>query len=80
MGNADNVRKDDRPVKDMGTASMYHYSGENKVYQSGRGRTGHRAIVRAVKALDVILVSIPFIMAWVLHYSQQVYISVFYRR
>ena len=80
MGNADNVQENDRPVKDKGTVSTYHYSGKNKVYQSGRGRTGHRAIVRAVKALDVLMVSIPFIMAWSLHYSQQVYIAVFYRR
>ena len=58
----------------------YHYSGDNRVYQDGRGRTAHRAIVRTVKAFNVILVSIPFIMAWIFHYSNHVFITSFYRR
>lgn len=35
----------------------YDYSGEKKVYNDGRGRTAHRAIVRLVKLLDVVMVS-----------------------
>ena len=33
----------------------YDYSGNKKTYQDGRGRTGHRTIVRLVKVIDVIL-------------------------
>ena len=58
----------------------YDYSGNKRTYQDGRGRTGHRAIVRLVKVIDVILVSIPFYAAWIIYYSHMVYITGFYRR
>lgn len=41
-------------------AYSYNYSGEKKVYDDGRGRTAHRAMVRFVKLLDVFMVSAPF--------------------
>ena len=44
--------------------SLYNYSGDNRIYGDGRGRTAHRVKVRFVKLLDVIMVSIPFILAW----------------
>ena len=58
----------------------YDYSGNKKTYQDGRGRTGHRTIVRLVKVIDVILVSIPFYVAWIAYYSHMVYLTGFYRR
>ena len=58
----------------------YNYSGEKKVYHDGRGRTAHRAIVRFVKFLDVIMVSIPFILAWSFYFSHKVYVVDFYRK
>lgn len=58
----------------------YDYSGNKKTYQDGRGRTGHRTIVRLVKVIDVILVSIPFYAAWIAYYSHMVYLTGFYRR
>ena len=59
---------------------IYDYSGNKKTYQDGRGRTGHRTIVRLVKVIDVILVSIPFYLAWIAYYSRMVYLTGFYRR
>ena len=46
----------------------YDYSGSSKTYQDGRGRTGHRTIVRLVKVIDVILVSITFYVSWIMYY------------
>ena len=51
----------------------YDYSGNNRVRQDGRSRTAHRTIVRFVKLLDVIMVSLPFITAWILYYSHKVF-------
>ena len=59
--------------------TTYNYSGDNRIYQDGRGRTAHRTIVRFVKLLNVIMVSIPFIAAWTLYYSNKVYHLSFYR-
>ena len=61
-------------------AYSYNYSGEKKVYDDGRGRTAHRAMVRLVKLLDVFMVSAPFILAWTMYFSHKVYITDFYRR
>ena len=61
-------------------AYSYNYSGEKKVYDDGRGRTAHRAMVRFVKLLDVFMVSAPFILAWTMYFSHKVYITDFYRR
>lgn len=60
--------------------SSYKYSGDSRIYGDGSGRTAHRAKLRFVKLLDVIMVSIPFIMAWSLYYSHTVYIADFYRK
>lgn len=58
----------------------YDYSGNKKTYQDGRGRTGHRTIVRLVKAVDIIMVSIPFYVAWIMYYSHMIYAKDFYRK
>ena len=58
----------------------YNYSGNNRTYHDGRNRTAHRAIVRLIKALDVVLVSIPFFAAWFLYYSHMLYAKDFYRK
>ena len=60
--------------------SGYNYSGKNRIYSDGKGRVEHRVKVRVVKLLDVIMVTIPFLAAWMLYYSHNVYISDFYRR
>lgn len=60
--------------------AAYSYSGESRTYKDGRGRTAHRTVVRLVKLLDVILVSIPFAVAWMQYYSHQVYAIIFYRK
>ena len=60
--------------------AAYSYSGESRTYNDGRGRTAHRTVVRLVKLLDVILVSIPFAVAWMQYYSHQVYAIIFYRK
>ena len=60
--------------------NLYQYSGKNRVYQDGKGKTVHRTKVRLVKAFDVIMVSIPYILAWYLYYSQRVYAISFYRK
>ena len=58
----------------------YNYSGYRKKYTDGKDRTEHRTIIRIVKVLDVIMVSIPFYIAWVVYYSRLVYLTGFYRR
>ena len=60
--------------------NLYNYSGKNKVYQDGKGKTIHRTEVRMVKLLNIIMVSIPFIAAWYMYYSQRVYALSFYRK
>ena len=58
----------------------YDYSGNNRVHQDGRSRTAHRTVVRFVKLLDVIMVSLPFITAWALYFSHKIFKFEFYRR
>ena len=70
----------DNGITDRRTTSGYHYSGDNRVYQDGSSRTVHRTKVRFVKLIDVIMVSIPFMLAWVLYFSHKVYLSDFYRK
>ena len=74
--------KSKRNEKEHKSVNQYHYdySGSRKLYQDGRGRTEHRTIVRLVKALDVIAVSIPFYVAWMAYYADMVYQKGFYRR
>ena len=71
-----------RKGKENKSSNQYHYdySGSRKLYQDGRGRTEHRTIIRLVKALDVIAVSIPFYVAWMAYYADMVYQKGFYRR
>lgn len=78
----DSNEKDRTPRrrKKSSTGNEYNYSGSNRVYNDGRGKTVHRTKVRMVKALDVVLVSIPFILAWFLYYSHQLYAKNFYRK
>lgn len=73
-------KKIDWKNQDNSYQYTYDYSGKEKKYQDGRGRTAHRTIVRFVKVLDVIAVSIPFYVAWMAYYSHMVYITNFYRR
>ena len=74
--------KSKRNEKEHKSVNQYHYdySGSRKLYQDGRGRTEHRTIIRLVKLLDVIAVSIPFCVAWMAYYSDMVYQKGFYRR
>ena len=74
--------KSKRNEKEHKSVNQYHYdySGSRKLYQDGRGRTEHRTIIRLVKLLDVIAVSIPFYVAWMAYYSDMVYQKGFYRR
>ena len=58
----------------------YNYTGKNRVYKDGRGRAVHRAKVRLVKLVDVIMVTIPFLAAWYFYYSHQIYVKDFYRK
>ena len=60
--------------------TSYNYSGDNRTYSDGRGRTAHRTIVRFVKLLDVLFVSVPFIIAWMSYYSHMLYQRDFYRK
>ena len=60
--------------------SSYNYTGKNRVYEDGKGRAVHRAKVRLVKLLDVILVTVPFLTAWYFYYSHQVFVKDFYRK
>ena len=71
-----------RKGKENKSSNQYHYdySGSRKLYQDGRGRTEHRTIIRLVKVIDVIAVSIPFYVAWMAYYSDMVYQKGFYRR
>ena len=78
MGNMNNSQRNADGSK--GTNPAYNYSGKNRTYKDGRGRTAHRTVVRLVKLLDVIMVCIPFAAAWVLYYGHQVYIEDFYRK
>ena len=39
-----------------------------------------RTIVRGVKLLDVILVTLPFALVWIFHYTNKVYLQSFYRK
>ena len=81
MSNAQNEPdKKENSTTERRTTTGYHYSGDNKIYQDGMGRTAHRTMVRFVKLIDVIMVSIPFIAAWTLYYSHKVYLSDFYRK
>jgi exopolysaccharide biosynthesis polyprenyl glycosylphosphotransferase len=57
---------------------IYHYSGASKTDIDGRNITEHRALLRFVKLIDVILVSIPFILAWYYFYSHDMIVS-YYR-
>ena len=77
--NYDHGRNEKNAAGSQNTSS-YNYSGDNRKYGDGRGRTAHRVIVRFVKLLDVIMVSIPFILAWALYYSHKVYRVDFYRK
>lgn len=63
-----------------GKGITYNYSGANKTYEDGRGRTAHRTVVRLVKLLDVIMVAIPFTIAWTVLFSHQMYAYEFFRR
>ena len=58
----------------------YNYTGRNRVYEDGKGRVVHRAKVRLVKLLNIVMVTIPFLVAWSLYYSHKVYLSDFYRK
>lgn len=69
-------KKNDSDVERL----SYDYSGTNRIYKNGKGKTMHRTIIRLVKLLDVIIVSIPFILAWYLYYAHMVYKVDFYRK
>ena len=60
--------------------SGYNYTGKNRVYKDGRGKAVHRAKVRLVKVMDVIMVTSPFLAAWYFYFSHQIYIRDFYRK
>ena len=62
-----------------GKGITYNYSGANKTYEDGRGRTAHRTVVRLVKLLDVIMVAIPFTIAWTVLFSHQMYAYEFFQ-
>ena len=81
MGSSNNERnKNSNGTTEGRSTAMYDYSGNKKIYQDGLGRTAHRTIIRFVKLLDVIMVSIPFAASWVLYYSHKVYFENFYRK
>ena len=75
-----NYRKSEKYKAHAKNESSYNYSGDIRTYDNGRGRTSHRAIVRFVKLLDVIMVSTPFILAWAMYYSHKVFRVDFYRK
>ena len=79
MGRTADKRKGYRGRKND-SQTVYDYSGRNRIYSNGRGRTVHRTVVRLVKLWDVILVSLPFATAWMFYYSHLVYVNSFYRR
>ncbi len=66
--------------KEQSVSYHYDYSGDRKKYVDGRDRTEHRTIVRLVKLVDVIMVSIPFYVVWFTYYSHMLYVKDFYRR
>ena len=78
MGTAQN-EQEKKDNKNAGK-STYQYSGDSKIFQDGRGRTAHRTVVRLVKLIDVIMVTIPFVAAWYLYYSQRLYSKEFFRK
>lgn len=53
------ANKEQRQTDNNSKPVTYSYTGESRTYKDGRGRTAHRTVVRLVKLLDVILVSIP---------------------
>lgn len=69
-----------RRDKNTNSQYTYDYSGNKKKYKDGRGRTGHRTIIRLVKIINVIMVSIPFYVAWITYYSHMLYAKDFYRK
>ena len=77
---SNNRGKNEKYVARTRNESSYNYSGDNRIYENGRGRTAHRAIVRFVKLLDVIMVSIPFILAWAQYDYHKVYRVDFYKK
>ena len=58
------ANKEQRQTDNNSKPVTYSYTGESRTYKDGRGRTAHRTVVRLVKLLDVILVSIPYAVAW----------------
>ena len=81
MGNAHNEQeKKGNGSAEKGKGITYNYSGANKTYEDGRGRTAHRTVVRLVKLIDVIMVGIPFAIAWMAYYWHQMYAIDFYRK
>jgi len=51
----------------------YHYIGEKRERrQTITGRLGGRILVRFIKLMDVILVSVPFITAWLMIYAPHI--------
>ena len=76
----DNRQQNSKKAQKADSGDFYNYTGKQRTYEDGSGRTAHRTIVRLVKLLDVILVSIPFAAAWMLYYSHKVYLTDFYRR
>ena len=73
-------KRNGNSCRENDSRTMYNYSGRNRVYNNGRGKTIHRLVVRLVKLLDVILVSLPFAVAWMSYYSNMVYADSFYRK
>lgn len=63
----------DDNTKGKKSVTSYNYSGDNKTYSDGRGRTAHRTIVRFVKLLNVLFVAVPFMISWKLYYSHMLY-------
>ena len=57
----------------------YHYDGVTRTDVRGHDKTEQRAIVRLVKSLNVLLVGLPFALAWAIYYSDQMRWR-FYRR
>ena len=76
----DRENKRNEETKKTGGAAGYNYTGRRRTYEDGTGRTAHRTIVRLVKLLDVILVTIPFAAAWMLYYAHRLYSKGFFRK
>ena len=77
MGSA----REDSHIGKTGSQSTpeYKYDGVTRKDVDGRNKAGHRAIIRSVKLLDVILVCLPFVAAWHFHYASSLAMP-FYRR